>query len=181
MKKKILILITIIICSILNIQAQKTEWTLTSSVITFKIKNAGISVKGSFSELKTSIFFDASKLVGNEIAATVETKTINTGNNSRDTHLKKEEYFGVDKNPTISLKSIYINKLGYGNFEGKFLLTIKNTSKEVTIPFKFSEKDQNATFKGTFTIDRLDYKVGESSLILSDNVTISLLINVAKK
>lgn len=161
--------------------AQNTEWMSTSSIITFKIRNAGFNVHGKFSGLKSKIVFDETKTIGNSIAATIEAKTIDTDNSTRDGHLKKEEYFDAIKFPIISMSSQRFLKQSNGSYKGYFKLTIKNTTKDVVIPFTFSEKDGKGVFKGTFTIDRLDYSVGTSSMIMSDEATINIAVYVLKK
>ncbi len=180
--KKIIVLI-ILIFNFINtsIQAQNTEWLVQSSSIKFKIKNAGFTVDGSFGGLKANIRFDAAKSYSNTIEGTIDSKTINTGSPSRDTHLKKEEYFGVDKFPTIALKATLFAKEKDGSYTGYFKLTIKNITKDVAIRFIFTEKEDKANIKGTFIINRLNYTVGESSMILSDNVTITIDANLIKK
>ncbi len=161
--------------------AQNTEWSVVTSTVTFKIKNAGFTVDGTFGGLKAKIIFDASKSFSNTIEASVEAKTLNTGSTGRDNHIKKEEYFGVDKHPIISLSATTFAKQPDGSFKGYFKLTIKNTTKDILIPFTFTEKDGKGKFLGKFIIDRRDYGVGESSIILSNNVTILIEANVVKK
>jgi polyisoprenoid-binding protein YceI len=161
--------------------AQNKEWMSTSSIITFKIRNAGFNVHGKFSGLKSKIVFDETKTAGNSITATIDATTIDTDNSIRDGHLKKEEYFDAVKFPIISMSSQSFLKQSNGSYKGYFRLTIKNTSKDVMIPFAFSEKDGKGVFKGTFTIDRLDYSVGTSSMIMSDEVTINIAVYVLKK
>jgi polyisoprenoid-binding protein YceI len=142
---------------------------MTNSKIEFVIKNAGMSVEGSFSGLEMDVEFDAERRP-TKIKAFVKSKTIDTNNNMRDNHLRKEEYFDVEKYPHIIMESISIKNLGKNKFEGLFKLTIKNTNREVSIPFSFV----NNTFEGNFSLNRLDYEVGTSSWILSDNVKIKI-------
>ena len=78
-----------------------TKQTITKSAITFQIKNLGINVGGSFNGLKADINFDPSHLDSSSIEASVESNTVNTDNESRDRHLKSEDYFDVDKYPEI--------------------------------------------------------------------------------
>lgn len=162
-------------------KAQNKEWVVASSSISFKIKNAGFNIDGKFGDLTATIAFDETKISGNSIDATIDSKSINTGNGTRDGHLKKEEYFGVDKYPKIQMKATLFGKETNGTFRGYFKLTIKDKTKEVVVPFSFTQKDGKGLFKGTFTINRLDYGVGESSMILSDNATITIEVNVLKK
>ena len=162
-------------------KAQNTEWAVASSTVLFKIKNAGFTVDGKFGAINATIVFDETKNSGNSIEATIDSKAINTGNGTRDGHLKKEEYFWVDKFPKIQMKATLFGKETNGTFRGYFKLTIKDKTKDVLVPFSFTQKDGKGVFKGTFTINRLDYGVGENSMILSDNATITIEVNVIKK
>ncbi len=164
---------------IFNVLAQ-TEWKLaTGSTVTFVIKNAGLKVDGKLEGLQTTIKFDSPNLATSSIEASLETTTINTDNKTRDGHLRKEDYFDVAKYPKMSIKSVSFSKDG-SNYKGKFKLTIKGVTKEIEIPFSYIENGNSATFKGSFTINRLDYKVGGSSWVMSDNVIISLNILATK-
>lgn len=162
-------------------KAQNTEWAVVSSSVSFKIKNAGFNVDGKFGALTATIVFDDTKISGNSIEATIDSKTINTGNGTRDGHLKKEEYFGVEKFPKIQMKATLFGKETNGTFRGYFKLKIKDKTKDVVVPFSFTQKDGKGMFKATFLINRLDYGVGESSMMLSDNATITIEVNVLKK
>ena len=164
-----------------NSFSQNTEWTVNSATVKFKIKNAGFIVDGAFTGLTAKISFDETKSYGNFIEATVDSKSINTGNGSRDGHLKKAEYFDVEKYPKITMKATVFSKEKDGTYKGYFKITMKDKSKDLFVPFTFSEKDGKTNFKGSFTINRLDFTVGESSMILSNNVTLFLEVNAIKK
>jgi polyisoprenoid-binding protein YceI len=164
-----------------TVTTQNQEWVVTSSSVKFKIKNAGFNVDGTVNGLTAKIIFDASKGYGNSIEANIDSKTINTGNGTRDGHLKKIDYFDVAGFPTINMKATLFGKEKDGNFKGYFKLTIKGKTKDVLVPFTFTEKDGKAIIKGSFIINRLDFGVGESSMILSDNATITIEVNAIKK
>jgi len=164
-----------------TVTSQKQEWSVTSSTVKFKIKNAGFSVDGTFGGLNAKIIFDPSKIYGNSIEATIEARSINTGNGTRDGHLKKAEYFDVATFPAINMKATIFGKEVDGSFKGYFNLILKGKKKDVLVPFSFIEKDGKALLKGSFTINRLDFGIGESSMVLSDNATIFLEVNVTKK
>lgn len=161
--------------------AQNQEWSVTNSNVKFKIKNAGFTVDGTFGAIAAKINFDATKPKGNSIEANVDVKTVNTGNGKRDGHLKKPDYFNADKFPLINIKTNLIVKESEGKFKALFSVTIKDKTKDILIPFTFTEKDNKAAFAASFNINRLDFGVGESSLILSDNAIVSVEINVIKK
>lgn len=141
--------------------------------VSFIIKNAGLNVDGEFSGLSGSINFDKENPSASKIEVSIPVKSIDTGINKRDNHLRSEDYFEVEKYPNISFVSTNISasKEGFtvtGNF------SIKATTKSVSIPFTFS----NNVFVGKFNIDRRDYGVGGNSWIMGDKVKISFEIPV---
>lgn len=161
-----------------TVTAQNKEWKVVSSSIKFKIKNAGFNVEGSFSGLAAKIIFDNDKIIGNMMEASIDAKSINTNNGSRDGHLRKVEYFDVATFPKITMAATLFGKDKDGGWRGYFKLTIKNKTKEIAVPFTFVEKDGKAIIKGSFTINRLDFGVGGSSMILSDYATINIEVMV---
>lgn len=161
--------------------AQNQSWNVVSSSVKFKIKNAGIMVDGSFSGLSANIQFDPTKGFGNKIEASIDAKSVNTGIDSRDNHLRKDSYFSAEKFPKIIMKTSTFSKESDGKFKGFFALTIKGTTNTVPVVFSFSETGDKGKFSGSFKINRLDYKVGESSWVLSNDVTVFIEVNVVKK
>lgn len=151
------------------------------SKVHFVIKNFGINTGGSFDGLAGSITFDPANLSTASFNVTVDAKTVDTDIEARDNHLRKAEYFDVEKYPKISFKSTKItatNKDGYLYMFG--VITIKNVSKEISFPFSQTSKDGGILFKGDFKLNRKEFGVGGSSFSLSDDVSIELSI-FAKK
>lgn len=180
MKIRLLILNLFLICTF-GVISQNSNWVLTSASINFKIKNVGFDVDGKFNSPQIMIQFDGSKGFGNTIEASIDANSINTSNGTRDEHLKKEEYFDVIKFPKINMKASLFSKEKDGSFKGFFKLTIKDKSKDFFIPFTFTEKDGFGVFKASFAINRLDYSIGKSSMILANQVNIFIELQVEKK
>lgn len=134
----------------------------------------GIGVDGSIGGLQATIHFNPNNLAEASVEASVDVKTINTDNSLRDEHLKSDEFFDEGHYPKISLKSVLIKHKTGNKYSGQFNLTIKNKTKTIEIPFTYTAKSDVSDFTGSFKINRLDYGVGDSSLTLSDEVTISI-------
>jgi polyisoprenoid-binding protein YceI len=157
-----------------------TQWNVVSSSITFKIKNAGLTIDGSFRGLNADIRFDPLKPQEANITASISSESLNTDNDMRDNHLCKADYFDVEKYPKITMQSTRITKTGPVNFNGSFKLTMKGVSKEVNLPFNFINLPDKKQLKGTFSINRRDFGIGGNSISLADSVTISVLLNVTE-
>ncbi len=175
MKKTILPLLFIIVISA---GFTYPDNTVTRSSITFAVKNMGITCNGTFGGLQADVHFNTADLNNSTIEASVDAATLNTDNSSRDEHLKTEDFFDVTRYPKISMKSVSFRHRSGSNYTGTFNLTLKNKTKQVEIPFTFAEKGNTQSFKGSFKLNRLDYGVGEGSIVLSDDVTVNIDVEV---
>ncbi len=152
-----------------------------SSTVKFTIKNFGLTVNGSFKGLKGKVVFNPADLSTALMSTSVEAATINTGNATRDAHLRKEEYFDVIKYPRISFISTKIvSSINEGMYLMEGNITIKDVTKKIAFPFKAILTAGGYLLEGTFKIDRRDFGVGGNSMVLSDKLTVTLAV-VAKK
>ena len=147
------------------------------SKVNFAIKNFGIKTKGDFKGLKGNIKFYTANPAASAFDITVDAGTIDTDNESRDEHLRKAEYFDVATYKTISFVS---TKVTLSSTAGRYYmfgnLTIKGVTKPVEFGFSASPKNGGYVFDGEFKINRRDFGVGESSVSLSDNLTVTLSV-----
>lgn len=149
--------------------------------ITFRVNGPFGTVRGGLSDLRSTIEFNESDLAHSSIVASVAPKTINTGNKTRDSDLQKENYLASDQYPMISFRSQQFQKAGNGYIVSG-TLSIKKTSRMVSIPFTFDHKGNSGNFKGQFIIQRTDYDVGKSGglLKIGKEITINLEVPVSK-
>ena len=153
------------------------QWKPVTAGVTFKIKMLGSTINGKFRGFSGVLKFDANDLNNASLVGSVEASTLDTDNNIRNRHLKeKEDFFNVAKYPSIKMKSTKIEKIG-NDFVGYFDLTIKETTKNVKIPFTFKQEGNNATFLGSTTINRREWAVGGGTLGMSEDVTFTILVN----
>lgn len=153
-----------------------------SSDIKFIIKNFGLNVTGSFKGLKGKIIFDPANTASALFDVSVDAATVNTGNGSRDKHLKKEDYFDAIKYPVLNFVSTGIvssGKPGMYKAEGK--LIIKGVTKAVSFPFTATPVANGYRLEGQFKINRRDFKVGSGSWVLADDLTVLLNVSAIKQ
>lgn len=175
MKLYKIILLIILMSNTVN--AQKFIPIENESKVKFTIKNFGLTVDGTFSGVKGTILFDAKNIEKSEIELSLNSNSVNTNNKERDKHLKKEDYFNVEKFPLITFKSTKLSKkIGLNKYLLSGNLTIKGITKTVELEITLSEKDSKLTLKGTLELNRRNYKVGGNSVVLSDNVKLNFLI-----
>ena len=177
MKKRTIISTLITIFLGISTTSAILAQTIKDAEITFKIKNAGLTVNGSLGNFEGKINFDPTDLQESEIEASVDVSTIDTGIKMRDKHLKKEDYFDAEKFPKINMESVSFSSKDNNTYEGKFNLTIKGHTEEIDFPFTLKSDGDINTFEGTFKIDRRDYGVGGNSFLLSDDVKVFIKVS----
>lgn len=165
--KKYVVLIMAMPCFIFSI-AQ------TTSRIDFVIRNLGVNVDGSFNTFIINTKFDAANNLI-RLYGEAEVNSIETGIDSRDEHLLKEDYFYSQEYPKITLKSTEINKQSPHLYTVKVILKIKEKTKQLTIPIKIEDKGLYRAVTSNFEINRRDFDVGGGSLVMSKKVKIKVV------
>lgn len=177
------IFLTCLLFISLNTNAQKYTPVDSAGKVHFVIKNFGIGTGGDFTGLKGDIVFLPDSLSGSMFNVSVAASTVDTDNGMRDKNLISDEYFDAAKFPLIAIASTKIEKTnkttaGFYYFTGN--LTIKGVTKAIAFPFQAKEENNGYLFTGNFEIDRNDFGVGSQSIVLSNEVAVTLSV-FAKK
>ena len=173
-------LLFVFLCSgIFAVKAQQYKPVDDKSEIKFVIKNFGLNTNGDLKGLKGAIKFDSQNLSSSAFNVSVDVNTINTGIDSRDSHLKKEEYFDAGRYPTISFVSTAITKTG-NDYTVSGHLIIKGVDRTISFPFTVESNGDALVFSASFSIDRKDFNVGGSSAVLSNTVNVNLKVFAVK-
>ncbi len=125
------------------------------------IKKAEISfvfvskdVKGTFSGFESASEIDLDNLEDSVFQGSVRSKTIDTNNGLRNWSLRSGKYFDVDDHPKIQFQSTKVYLEGeHVKVTGN--LTIKETTKPITITFKRTENK----WVGTTSLYSIDYGI----------------------
>jgi polyisoprenoid-binding protein YceI len=156
---------------LLNLTSHGQQYTPVDegSTVKFVISNLGFETTGIFKGLAGTIRFDEKNLAVSSMNVTVNAATIDTDNDTRDKHLRGDDYFAVRTYPQIRMVSVKIAKSvtpGYFVFFGQ--LTIKETTKEISFPFTVIPEVDGYRFKAEFSIKRRDFGVGGKNTISND-------------
>ncbi len=166
--------IVLAICTLFLLGFTPKTTQSTQSSVSFKIKNAGINVDGSFADVESKIVYDSLKPEKSSFEGIIKVKSIQTGIDMRDDHLKDSEYFDSKNYPEITFKSYLVKSLDKNKLEITGNLTIKKTTKPIKIIVHVIRQGKSIKFSSSFVINRLNFGVGKSSWTLSDNVTLNV-------
>ncbi|MEO6733549.1 MAG: YceI family protein [Ferruginibacter sp.] len=176
---KRLLIISLVIIAGNYLYAQTYTVTDAGSEAMFNIKNIGLTVTGSIKGLQGKIVFDPANPSAASFNVSVDAGTVNTGNSSRDKHLKKDDYFDISNYPKLHFTSTKVTGTT-GAYIVTGQLTIKGVTKQISFPFSAKQEGGSYRFSGQFSINRRNFNVGGSSWVLSDNLTVSLNVSAIK-
>ncbi|MDQ0022792.1 polyisoprenoid-binding protein YceI [Variovorax paradoxus] len=138
-----------------------TRLVADKSQIAFVSKQMGVPVEGTFKKFDAQVAFDPRKPEGGTVALQIDTASASLGVPMSDAELPKPPWFDAVHFPQAIFQSSAIKALGDGRFEMAGKLTIKNIARQVTVPVTIAPAGGYAVATGSFTIQRLDYKVGD--------------------
>lgn len=136
--------------------------------IYFGVHHIYSTVKGHFNAFEGTIQFDPDNLKESRFNFKVNVDSIDTNNGERDKHLKTADFFDADQYPEMTFVSKSITHKTGDQYEVTGMLTIKDVSRDVAVPFTYLGARQHplnpkwsvAGFEARMTIDRLAYHVG---------------------
>ncbi|MGF1639230.1 MAG: YceI family protein [Cyclobacteriaceae bacterium] len=171
-----LLVITALLCSIAGLKAEQKDLPKTSSIIGFKIKNAGINVDGKFEQFTTDIQYNAQHPEQSKFQGIIQVASINTGISMRDGHLLKPEYFDAEKFPGIKFQSLSVKSTSSNKLTISGQLTIRDITKPVVLDVDIAEVSGKRVYSTTLMINRREFGVGGKSWMMSDDVSIDMQI-----
>jgi polyisoprenoid-binding protein YceI len=140
-------------------------WTTDAahSRLEFTATLAGGDFNGAFRRFKANIDFDPADLAGSRFGVEIDTASADTGDAERDLALKGADFFAVERWPSARFSAERFVALGNGRFEALGKLTIRDTTREIRLPFGFkpAADGARAELEGGIAIRRLDYGVGQ--------------------
>ncbi|MFM2267854.1 MAG: hypothetical protein RL757_1295 [Bacteroidota bacterium] len=145
----------------------------------FAVKFSGKGVDGSFSKMTGDLVFDENNVSASKFSVSIDVGSITTGNGIKNKHAKGQKWFDAKQFPAIGFSSSKFSKTS-GGYAVEGTLDLHGMKKTITIPFVFAGN----TFKGAFSVNRLDYGVGTMegmSKSVSNEIKLDISIPVIKK
>jgi polyisoprenoid-binding protein YceI len=166
-------------------------WTIdpVHSEVSFTVRHMMVSkVRGRFDKFEGTIT-TAPDPLASSVTASVDLGSVNTGNETRDNHIRSEDFFHVEKHPAMTFRSTGIRPDGDDYLlDGD--LTLRGVTRPVTFRLEVNGFGPDAYggtrvgFSATTEINRNDWNVSyngkipgsDNAVVLSDKVTINLEI-----
>jgi len=173
--------------------ANASVWSIDSekTAVEFKVKNMKVfTVGGIFKSVTGEVVVDEKDTAKSTVSAEIDAKTVNTGNEKRDEHLRTGDFLDVANHNKMKFVSKRIvkdkNRLkihGDLTIRGKTKGVVLDAGEEAAIE-KALKDATHCKITGTTEINRIDFGVDNSKFLssgISDNVNITLNIELVKK
>ncbi|MEP6996029.1 MAG: YceI family protein [Betaproteobacteria bacterium] len=149
------------------------------SEIRFVSKQMGVNVEGSFRRWKANIVFLPGDLAHSKAEFDIELGSVNLASDEAETEVKRPSWFNVAKFPVARFASTSIKDLGGGKYEVAGKLTLKGIAHDAVVPFALGKDGSgNSVAEGSFTIKRLDFRIGDADWADPDTVANEVTVQV---
>jgi polyisoprenoid-binding protein YceI len=143
-------------------QPRAAQLQAAGSEIAFTTRQMGVPVEGKFARFGAQIALDPRKPETGTVSLTIDTASARLGSAELDAELPKATWLSAARFPQASFQSTALRATGPGRFEVAGRLTIKGTARDVVVPVQMAQAAGISTASGSFTIKRLEFKVGEA-------------------
>jgi polyisoprenoid-binding protein YceI len=185
--KKVSLLSLILLCFSLGTASAATyEIDRDHTTVGFKIRHLFSNVRGTFNDFAGTIEYEPGKPETWKVEAVIQSASIDTGVEKRDTHLKTADFFDVEKFPTLTFKSTKVSPVTDTTAKLEGLLTLHGIEKPVILDLEIHGvgKDPWGNVKSGFTattqINRRDFgltwnqAVEAGQLLVGEEVEITI-------
>jgi polyisoprenoid-binding protein YceI len=173
--------------------AQYSTWTSdpAHSEVGFSIRHGGVSnVHGRFGKVAATLVYNEADVTKSTVTATIDVRTVDTGESPRDNDLKTDSFFDVAKFPTATFTSTGVVKNGNkltvsGNF------TVHGVTKPVVLDVEgpstpvegAMDHKPHSGFSATTTLSRTAYGIGTAfpATLVGDEVKLTIELEIVKQ
>lgn len=173
--------------------AQEVRWEIDTghSELSFRIRHLVSRVSGSFNQWSGTLVADPANLAGGSVEVEIQTASIFTNNERRDTHLRSDDFFDAANHPVITFRSTRVEVRGealrvHGN------LTMRGVTRPVVLEGRAlgvsgTPGRRRVGFEAETRIDRTDFGVRWNrgaeggGVVLGDEVTIRIAVSAVER
>jgi polyisoprenoid-binding protein YceI len=149
------------------------------SEIRFVSKQMGINVEGTFRRWKANIVFLPGDLAHSKADFDIELASIDLASDEAESEARRASWFDTAKFPVAHFVSSSIKDVGGGKYEVAGKLSVKGVTRDAVVPIVLTkDASGNSVAEGSFTIKRLDYRIGDADWADPDTVANEVVVRV---
>jgi polyisoprenoid-binding protein YceI len=172
---------------------QAGTWAIdpSHSSVEFVVRHLVVTkVRGRFGTFEGTITIDPSDPHASSVEVSIQTTSIETGDEQRDAHLRTSDFFAADEFPTMTFRSTSVRPAG-SDYEVEGDLTIKGVTKPVTLSLEYNGTSPDpwggtrAGFSAETEINRRDFgldfdvKLDTGGALVGEKIKVQLEIEAS--
>lgn len=136
-------------------------------------------VRGSFKDVEGKGYFDASDPSQSWLEVTIQADSIDTGNETRDGHLRTNDFFDPENYPEIKFRSTNVEQLDESTYRVTGDLAIKGTTKPITVDLEVTGPaidpwgNTRIGLEGSVVVNRRDWGINWNAALDAGGVLVS--------
>lgn len=159
--------------------------------VNFSVKHMMVSkVRGSFANIEGTVNGDPMNLTDASISLNIDVNSINTNQNDRDNHLLSEDFFHVEKFPSITFESTDIVETKQDEYDVTGDLSVRGITKKATFQVTrtgsgtFPDGTQVVGFEASTSISRKEFgltwnqALETGGVLVGDDIKITVDVQV---
>ncbi len=158
------------------------------STMSFRVRHLGISyVTGRFGKFEGTVHFDKDAPEKSKIEVSVAALSVDTNNEKRDAHLNGDDFFSVDKHPSLTFKSTAVKKIDDTHYDVTGDFTMLGVTKSITVKVEdlgAAKDPQGKDRRGgatEFTLDRTLFGMKYGEGMIGTDVKVDLAFSAIKQ
>lgn len=168
---------------------ERYEFDTVHSQIIFFVSHLGFSIsEGEFLDWDGFIEFNHDEPAQSKVEVDIKTASIDMDDKKWDDHMKNEDFFNVEKYPSMTFKSTNIEVTGEKTAKITGDLTILETTKPVTLDVTFNNAGQHpfgnkyvAGWSATTSIKRSEFGMNYGLPNVGDDVEIRIEVEAVRQ
>ncbi len=136
------------------------------STLGFTASQTGGEFDGQFRKFTAQIRFSPDDLANSSFDVRVDTASVDTQDDERDSALRGPDLFSVEKYPQARFVSSGLTRKGVDSYQARGKLTLRDVTREIVVlltfaPEKGAASNGPALLEGSAQLKRLDFGVGQ--------------------
>lgn len=166
-------------------------WTIepTHTNVTFEVDHLGLTkTPGQFRKFSAEVFLDEEQIEKSRVSFTVDANSIDTLVGTRDSELRRADWFDAERHPEITFVSKSVKRAEDGNIVISGDLTIRGKTLPVDFNARMTKQIVNPFLKipsvglvATARIKRTDFGMTKFLAAVADEVELRLQTELNKK
>ncbi len=144
--------------------AAPPTWTIApGGRLGFAVANGGDQLGGSFSRWTGKIAFDPEQPETADMRIDVDLASASLGDATMDGMLGGDEFFAISDHPQARWRATSVRRTGPNRYSAHGTLSLKGVSRPQSLTFTLSGNGLRRSVKGSATIDRAAFGIGDGS------------------